>query len=114
MKVDTPKISVIIPVYKVAAYIKRCAESLLSQTLSSVEFIFVDDASPDNSIDLLRDLISFFPDRDVKIITHDVNKGLPSARNTGLKEAQGEFIYHCDSDDWVEVDILEKMLAAAE
>lgn len=114
MKIDTPKISVIIPVYKVAAYIKRCAGSLLSQTLNSVEFIFVDDDSPDNSIDLLREVMSSFPDRNVKIITHEVNKGLPSARNTGLKEAQGEYIYHCDSDDWVEVDILEKMLAAAE
>ena len=50
----------------------------------------------------------------MKIVSHDVNKGLPAARNTGLAEAGGDYIYHCDSDDWVEPDMLEKMLKAAE
>lgn len=108
-----PSISVISPFYKVAPFIERCAESLLNQTLQDVEFIFVDDASPDESRAILEKVIEKHPDRNVRIVTHEVNKGLPAARNTGLAEATGDFIYHCDSDDWVETDMLEKMYKAA-
>ena len=107
------KVSVIVPFFKVEPFIGRCAESLLSQTLEDVEFIFVDDESPDGSRSVLEQVISKHPDRDVRIITHQKNKGLPAARNTGLSEAEGEYIYHCDSDDWVETDMLEKMYGAA-
>ena len=107
------KITVISPFYKVAPFIERCAESLLNQTLQDVEFIFVDDASPDESRQILEKVIEKHPDRNVRIVTHEVNKGLPAARNTGLAEATGDFIYHCDSDDWVETDMLEKMYKAA-
>ena len=108
------KVSVISPFFKVAPFIERCAESLLNQTLQDVEFIFVDDASPDESREILEKVIARHPERDVRIVTHAQNKGLPAARNTGLAEASGEFIYHCDSDDWVETDLLEKMVNAAE
>ena len=108
-----PSITVISPFYKVAPVIERFAESLLNQTLQDVEFIFVDDASPDESREILEKVIEKHPDRNVRIITHEVNKGLPAARNTGLAEATGDFIYHCDSDDWVETDMLEKMYKAA-
>ena len=107
------KVSVISPFYKVAPFIERCAESLLGQTLQDVEFIFVDDASPDESREILEKVIARHPERNARIVTHEVNKGLPAARNTGLAVAQGEFIYHCDSDDWVETDMLEKMYKAA-
>ena len=107
------KVSVIIPFYKVAPFIRRCAVSLLEQTLGEVEFIFVDDASPDESRAILEEEIRNHPDRNARILTHEVNKGLPAARNTGLAAATGDFIYHCDSDDWVEKDMLEKMYEAA-
>lgn len=107
------KVSVISPFYKVAPFIERCAESLLGQTLPEVEFIFVDDASPDDSRSILEKVIARHPERNARIVTHEVNKGLPAARNTGLAVAQGEFIYHCDSDDWVETDMLEKLYKAA-
>lgn len=109
------KVSVVIPVYGVEAFIERCARNLFSQTLQDVEFIFVDDASPDGSIALLEDVLKEFPARagQTRIIRHPENKGLPAARNTGLAVAQGEYIYHCDSDDWVEPIMLEKMYAAA-
>ena len=109
------KVSVIIPVYGVEAFIERCARGLLSQTLLEVEFIFVDDASPDNSIPLLHKVVEAFPDRapQVRILRHPENRGLPATRNTGLAAAQGEYIYHCDSDDWMEPEMLEKMYAAA-
>lgn len=109
------KVSVIIPVYNVSAFISYNVRALLSQTLQEVEYIFVDDASPDNSIDILYDNLDNFPNRkdSVKVIHHQENKGLPAARNTGLALAQGEYVYHCDSDDWVEPEMLEKMYTAA-
>ena len=109
------KVSAIIPIYGVEAFIERCARMLFSQTLQDVEFIFVDDATPDNSIALLEKVIEEFPDRkaQTRILHHPVNRGLPAARNTGLAAAQGEYIYHCDSDDWPETTMLEKLYAAA-
>ena len=109
------KVSVIIPVYNVAAFISCNVRSLLSQTLKEVEYIFVDDATPDDSIDILYDNLENFPNRkdSVKVIHHQENKGLPAARNTGLALAQGEYVYHCDSDDWVEPEMLENMYVAA-
>lgn len=107
------KVSVIIPFFKVAPFIERCAEALLGQTLGDVEFIFVDDASPDESRGILEEVIARHPERNARIVTHEANKGLPAARNTGLQYAAGEFIYHCDSDDWPEVTMLEIMYDAA-
>lgn len=107
-----PEVSVIIPIYNVGKFIGRCAESLMRQTLSDVEFIFVNDCTPDDSMSVLESVVSRY-DRDVKIINHEVNRGLPSARNSGLYIARGEFIFHCDGDDWVEETMLEKMASEA-
>ena len=103
------KISIIIPVYRVEKFIERCVVSLMEQTFDEVEYIFVDDASTDKSIDILQSVVERYSHRrsNVKIITHDKNKGLPAARNTGLAEAQGEYVFHCDSDDYMECDMLE-------
>ena len=110
---NSPAISVIVPFFKVAPFIERNAESLLGQTLQEAEFIFVDDASPDESREILEKVIARHPERNVRIVTHEVNKGLPAARNTGLAAASGEFVYHCDYEDWVEKDMLEKLYKAA-
>lgn len=108
-------VSVIIPVYNVAPFIERCAHSLFRQTLENVEFIFVDDASPDNSMDLLEKCLEQYPERKsrTKLLQHSVNKGLPAARNTGLDVATGEYIFHCDSDDYLEPGALESMYREA-
>ena len=105
------KVSVIVPIYKVDGFIERCVVSLMEQTLDEVEYIFVDDASPDGSVKILREVVERYPSRKdcVKIITHSENKGLPAARNTGLADATGEYIFHCDSDDFVELDMLESL-----
>ena len=105
------KVSVIIPIYKVEPFIARCATSLMEQTLSEVEYIFVNDATPDNSIFLLNQVIEQYPNRrrDIQLIVHEKNRGLPAARNTGLAVARGEYIFHCDSDDFVESDMLEQL-----
>lgn len=110
------KVSVIIPVYRVEKFIEHCARSLFEQTLHDVEFIFVDDATPDASIAILHTILAEYPNRakQVKILVHEYNKGLPAARNTGLSVACGEYIFHCDSDDYVEPDMLETLTNYAE
>lgn len=115
MEKQTVLVSVIIPVYNVAPFIEQCAQSLFRQTLENVEFIFVDDASPDNSMELLEKCLEQYPARKsrTKLLHHFVNKGLPAARNTGLDVATGEYIFHCDSDDYLEPDALESMYREA-
>ena len=107
------KVSVVIPVFKVEQYIERCVRALMEQTLQDVEFLFVDDASPDRSMDIVKRVVSEY-DRTARFLVHETNRGLPAARNTGLEAATGEYIYHCDSDDWPERTLLEKMVTAAE
>jgi len=109
------KVSVIIPVFRVEGFIRKCTEILMQQTLQEVEYIFVNDATPDGSINVLKDVILRYPHRQphVKIIEHKKNKGLPVARNTGLNYATGEYVFHCDSDDYLEQDTLERLYNAA-
>ena len=109
------KVSVIVPVYKVEAFIGRCIRSLIEQTLQETEFIIVDDCTPDDSISVVQKIIRDYPERkrQFKIIRHDVNKGLPAARNSGLAIATGEYIFHCDSDDFVEREMLEQLYQTA-
>ena len=111
----SPFVSVVIPVFKVRNFIERCASSLFEQTLKDVEYIFVDDASPDDSIDIIKACIERYPERkeQVRILVHEQNQGLPAARNTGLAVATGEYVFHCDSDDFVEREMLEEMYNAA-
>lgn len=110
------KVSVIIPIFRVEKFIERCAISLFEQTLDSIEYIFVDDTTPDKSIEILTDVLERYPQRkpQVTILRHDVNKGLPAARNSGLSVAGGEYVFHCDSDDYLENNALEQMLNVAE
>lgn len=108
-------ISIIVPIYKVEQFIERCATTLMEQTLREVEYIFVDDATPDNSIKILEDVLARYSHRkdQIHIVHHTENKGLPAARNTGLALATGEYIFHCDSDDYVEPSMLEEMYNTA-
>ena len=109
------RVSVIVPIYNVEAFVERCVKSLMEQTLKDVEYIFVDDCSPDGSMKRLKETIALYPSRlsQIKLLFHSYNKGLPAARNTGLKEAQGEYIYHCDSDDFLELNALNEMYEVA-
>ena len=110
------KVSVIIPVYGVENFISHCADSLLAQTMhEGVEYIFVDDASQDASMERLKSVLSKYPERasQVKILVHERNMGLPAARNTGLAQAKGEYVFHCDSDDFVEPGMLEALYGKA-
>ncbi|MBR3608615.1 MAG: glycosyltransferase [Bacteroidales bacterium] len=107
----TPKVSVIIPVYGVEKYIEKCAISLFEQTLQDIEYIFVNDCTKDSSIDVLLKVLERYPYRKemVRIINHEINMGLPAARKTGIIAAKGDYIIHCDSDDWISKDLYSKM-----
>ena len=110
------KVSIIVPVYKVERYIEQCAESILSQTWNDIQFIFVDDGSPDSSIAILEALIDkrFAGLKDRVEIIHKTNGGLPQARLSGLQKATGEYVLQVDSDDWLEKDAVEKLVHKAE
>lgn len=104
------KVSVIVPVYGVEKYIEKCARSLFEQTMKEgVEFIFVDDCTPDNSISVLKNVLSEYPNRinQSKIIRHKTNRGLAASRNTGFSHAIGTYILNVDSDDWLESNTLQ-------
>lgn len=109
------KVGVVVPIWNVAPYIERCAESLMAQTLDDMQFVFVDDATPDNSIEILNTVLDRYPEckRKSMVVHHEVNKGLPTARKTGLEHINAEYVAHCDSDDWVEPTMYEKMYNSA-
>ena len=101
------KVSVIVPVYNVEKYIDKCLNSLVNQTLKEIEIIVVNDGTKDNSQEIVDKYVKKYP----KIVKSYIkeNGGLSSARNYGLDYATGEYIGFVDSDDWVELDMYEKM-----
>jgi len=101
------KISVIVPVYNVELYLRRCLDSLVNQTLKDIEIICINDCSPDNSIVILEEYAK--KDKRLKIINFEKNQGVSAARNIGIKQARGEYIGFCDSDDYVDLNFFEKL-----
>lgn len=110
-----PKVSVIVAVYNSEKYIEQCVRSLFEQTLESIEYIFVNDNTPDDSITIINNLIQNYPARKsfMNIINLRENGGVSNARSIGLKHSTGEYIIHADSDDWIDKDMYEKMYLTA-
>ena len=104
-----PKVSVIIAVYGAEKYIEKCARSLFEQTLNDIEYIFVDDCTPDKSMDILISVLSDYPNRNnqINIIHNLTNLGLGSTHTIGMKAATGDYLIYCDPDDWVEHNMYE-------
>lgn len=102
-----PAVSIIVPVYNVASYIEKCARTLFGQTLENIEILFINDCSPDNSIDIIKELLEQYPHRrsQTRIINRTENGGQAAARKQGIIEATGDYIIHCDGDDWVDLDL---------
>ncbi|CDD52352.1 uncharacterized protein BN800_00632 [Bacteroides sp. CAG:875] len=108
------KISIIIPVYNTEKYIYRCLISCLKEqdiTPEEYEIIVVNDCTPDNSMSIVKDISNQYPQ--VRIIQMPCNSGQPAARNAGLNEAQGEYIFFLDSDDWIHPHVLQSMYTYA-
>lgn len=107
-----PKVSIIIPVYKVRKYIEECINSVINQTYRNIQLILVDDAGNDGSIELAESILK---KKDIEwvIIRHEKNRGLSAARNTGVEHATGDYIYFLDSDDYISTDCIDNLLYAA-
>lgn len=110
-----PKVSIIIPVYNAEPYIEKCARSLFGQTLDDLEYIFVNDCTPDHSIEVMGRVLEDFPNRkhQVKVIHHTANCGVAITRQDGIHAATGEYIIHCDPDDWVELNMYDVLYQEA-
>ena len=110
-----PEVSILIPIYNVSNFIERCAISLFSQTFKDIEYVFVNDATPDDSVEILLKVMLNYPERkdNIKIIHHPLNRGLAAARNTALDASTGKFIAIVDSDDYIEHDMIEVLYKKA-
>ena len=118
--VTHPKVSVLIPVYNVEKYVKRCIDSVLAQTMQDgVEVIIVNDCTPDRSMEIIFEALRTYNANAaekkmmVRVVSHDTNRGSAAARNTAISYATGDYIIYVDSDDWIEPDMLEKMYTKA-
>ena len=102
-----PKVTVIVPVYNVEQYLRRCIDSILAQTFGDLELILVDDGSADSS----GVICDAYAEKDSRVkVIHQKNSGVSAARNTGLDAAEGEYIAFVDSDDHVDPDYLAALL----
>ena len=107
-------ISIIIPVYKVEAYIEECLASVVSQQDAgiAVECIIVDDCSPDGSMDIVRRFVDNYQGAvQFRLLRHEVNRGLSAARNTGIDAATGDYLLFVDSDDYLSADCLSTLVS---
>ena len=109
------KVSVIIPVYNVAPYIKRCLDSVAAQSIQDIECILVDDCGTDNSVTIARQYINSYKGNiQFRLVHHEKNQGLSGARNTGIRMATGDWLFFLDSDDALTPDCLVTLLAMHE
>ncbi len=106
-----PKVSIIIPVYNSENSLRTCLDSAIQQSLDDIEVICVDDCSTDRSSDVLSSIAD--TDRRIRIIKHSSNQGEGAARNTGIDNAEGEYIFHLDADDTIPLDAIEKLYKEA-
>jgi glycosyltransferase involved in cell wall biosynthesis len=108
-KSSNQTISVIIPVYNAAQHLPRCLQSICNQTHKNIELIVIDDCSNDHSISVVKNFFDTSEKNNeiiLKLISHDKNRGVAAARNTGLDNASGDYIYFVDADDWIEPETL--------
>ena len=95
------KVSILVPVHNVEKFIEKCARSLFEQTYENLEYVFVDDCSPDKSMDVLERVVDEYPTRksQIKVVRNAVNKGASESKNIAVANATGEFVSFVDSDD---------------
>lgn len=106
-----PKLSIIVPIYKVEDYLPRCIESILNQTFSDFELILIDDGSPDKC----GEICDQYAQKDSRVqVIHQINKGVSAARNRGVGFSKGKYIGFVDPDDIIEPEMYEKLIKAAE
>lgn len=101
-------VSICVPIYNVEKYIERCANSLFEQTYDNIEFVFINDCTPDKSIEILKETLDNFPHQKehVKIINHETNKGIAVVRNSMINHCSGDFVFFVDSDDYIDKETI--------
>jgi len=109
---EQPSVTILVPIYNVEKWIEKCARSAFEQTYENLEYVFVDDCSPDKSVEILQRVVADYPHRaaKVRILHHDHNRGLASTRNTLVDACTTEFLFHLDSDDWIEPNAIELLV----
>ena len=109
---QSPLVSILLPVYNVESFIERCARSVFEQTYDNLEYRFIDDGSQDNSIGIVKRVLSDYLERKKQtyIVHHSQNRGLAAARNSAISSCHGDYVIHVDSDDWIETDAVEAMV----
>lgn len=107
-------VSILMPIYKVEQYLEKTLDSIFNQTYLNIEYVFVNDCSPDNSLQVLEDTIAKYGiDRDrYVIVNHQQNEGIAVSRADCIAKAKGDYVFFVDSDDWIEKDAVEEMVAA--
>lgn len=113
---ESPLISIIVPVYNAEKALQKCLQSISAQTYHKLELIIINDCSTDNSLQIVYDHFNTLQNKKeilLKIIHHKKNRGVAAARNTGLDNATGDYIYYVDADDWIEPDTLQCLLNKA-
>ena len=114
MMANSIKVSILVPFYNVEKYIGRCAESLFSQTYQNIEYVFVNDATPDKSMEVLDEYIDKFQVRGkCKIIVHEKNLGISESRNDCLDNMTGDYFLFVDSDDYIDKDMVALLVSVA-
>ena len=111
-----PKVSVYIPVYKAGPFMEKCCRTLFEQTLTNLEYVFVDDCTPDDSMEILKQVLDQYPHRKngVKILRNETNLGVAKSIKKAIEACTGEYLIRCDPDDYVATDLYEKMLHKAQ
>lgn len=107
-----PLVSILIPIYNVEKYIERCARSVFEQTYDNIEFLFVDDCSPDLSVEVLLTVLNDYPNRkrQFRLERFEMNKGISAVRKYQHENCDGDFLFALDSDDWIDTDTIEKLV----
>lgn len=108
------KVSILVPFFKVEKYVGRCVESLFTQTYPNIEYVFVNDCTPDKSMDVINDYIfKYGVAEKCKIIVHEENQGISASRNDCLDNMTGDYFLFIDSDDYIDRDMVESLVEAA-
>ena len=108
------KVSILVPFYNVEKYVGRCVESLFTQTYKNIEYIFVNDCTPDRSMEVINDNIQKYGVQDkCKMIVHEKNQGISASRNDCLDNMTGDYFLFIDSDDYIDKDMVELLVEAA-
>lgn len=111
---DIIRVTILMPIFKVEQYLEKTLDSVFSQTYNIIDYVFVNDCSPDNSLQVLRNTISKYgiPEDRYTIIDHKQNEGIAVSRADCISHAKGDYVFFVDSDDWIEKNTVEKMVEA--